>query len=62
MSKYTDTEVSGVLLRLSYPLKQIIRVATQLKKEEKESHDEMAAEYEMGRGPMPKGYAKRRQQ
>lgn len=33
MSKYADREVSGFLLRSGYSLKQIIRVATQLRKE-----------------------------
>ena len=58
MSKYADTEVSGFLLRSGYSLKQIIRVATQLRNEKKENHNVADAEYEMGRGQCPIGYDK----
>jgi len=60
MSKYSDTEVSGFILNSGYSLKQILRVARQLKKDRQEKQEEADAEYEMGRSAMPAGYTKRR--
>lgn len=60
MSKYADHEVSAFLLNSGYSLKQIIRVAKELREGQKADQDERDADFEMGHCAMPSGYMKRR--
>lgn len=60
MSKFADSEVTAFLLNSGYPIKQIVRIAKTLKQVKQEIDDERDADYDMGRGPMPEGYMKRR--